>query len=574
MRHLKFFITSLVIFLVVSSAVIVAQDSGLSITCDDGTNFTNGVEFIVNGLDTGVSYRATAIGLGNFDPIIALMSDDGTICVDNADTAASYSMNLPTTGLVPSSATSAQIEFSQSATSSSRSLIIGSQNSASGEFTLILEGLNVSRSDGAGDLVSVNISNSVAGSGIPLSAYMISVGDALDTLINNTDESGSPIYDDNGLPIGCDDAGDAGICWGAGSRSLLDSSFVSVVDGERNGGIYDSALVIPLTGGQRTVTFQMTTADQSIGDYLVVFHVGLGSGSGAGVKPTKVPLYQTPQATIEPPPSTPTPSAANNRGISVNDCPNGLVIENGVEIQAALTNPPNRNAKFTVTVIGIGDFDPVVAILDENARAAYCDNNNGNASQYRANLPTSGDVPPSNRSAQIEFRAFSDNKWLSIVVGDFNNRGGQFIVLLDGLTRVRGDEDYFAFSLWPRLVNSGVPATVYMMATSTDPWDPQIYWVENATNAPYIYDGQGEPVGCNDAGSNSCWGESFFLRQYFFSRPLNRQANGRAGDAMLSIDFKSPEAEAIIGDQGLVVLQMTSANRSYGPYALAFHLGM
>ncbi|NOG51547.1 MAG: hypothetical protein HND48_20570 [Chloroflexi bacterium] len=53
---------------------------GLSVTCPDGIAFNNGVEVVVN-MRPGFSYTATAIGIGDFDPIIAVSDENGNIPV-------------------------------------------------------------------------------------------------------------------------------------------------------------------------------------------------------------------------------------------------------------------------------------------------------------------------------------------------------------------------------------------------------------------------------------------------------------------------------------------------------------
>jgi hypothetical protein len=79
-----------------------AQSAGMSVTCDNGASFDNGVEVIVNQMRSGFTYTATAIGLNGFDPVLAVL-DANTgqgLCSDDESSASRYSANLPTTGLV------------------------------------------------------------------------------------------------------------------------------------------------------------------------------------------------------------------------------------------------------------------------------------------------------------------------------------------------------------------------------------------------------------------------------------------------------------------------------------------
>ena len=174
----------LVIFgfaLLIAPGVLLAQaPSGMTVTCDDGTSFDNGVEIVVSQMRSGFNYTATAIGINGFDPVLAVLdtSTGNGLCSDDDTSARRYDVNLPTTGNVPASNLSAQIVFSQNITNTFAdvSLVVGGYGNQSGEFVLILEGMAVTSGDGDGDMFKVNVTPGMVASGVPLSVYMITRG--------------------------------------------------------------------------------------------------------------------------------------------------------------------------------------------------------------------------------------------------------------------------------------------------------------------------------------------------------------------------------------------------------------
>jgi hypothetical protein len=253
---------------------------GLSVVCPNGISFTNGAELVVN-MRPGFKYTATAIGIGSFDPIIAVMDEDGTtLC--NDDGGAGYIANLPTTGAIGPSNLTAHMPFTYSGGELGNvSFIVGSVGSTAGEFLLLVEGLAVTRGDGsgegAGDPFVINVSPNLVASGIGQTAYMIAVTNALDTMITTVDRDGRILRLSDGTPITCDDAGSTSLCFG--ESASLSNYYVSRENGRSlAGGQYDSMLIIPsdtftMDGG--IVSFRFTSSgQQTVGDYVAAFHMG------------------------------------------------------------------------------------------------------------------------------------------------------------------------------------------------------------------------------------------------------------------------------------------------------------
>jgi hypothetical protein len=264
---------------------------GLSVTCDSGVTFDNGVEIIVNQMRAGFTYTATAIGLNGFDPVLAVLDAQGRgLCNDDDANAAAYSADLPSTGRVPPSQFASQINFSQTSGQNMAdvSLVVGGLGNTSGEFLLILEGMGVTNADGAGDPFSIRLTPGVIASGVPVTVYMISVTNQLDSYMFLADENLNVIRDDAGNDVRCDDGGNASLCWGTSQD--LTGRFVSRVTGQQLGGFgYDSMLALPTEGATPDLFYNLVMTSfnhETFGDYLVAFHIGIGAVTGGdGGKP-------------------------------------------------------------------------------------------------------------------------------------------------------------------------------------------------------------------------------------------------------------------------------------------------
>lgn len=258
--------------------------TGVNVTCPNNLTIENGVEMVIN-MRAGFSYTATAIGIGGFDPVIAVTDGTNVLCNDDNDDAQAYAVNLPTTGLVEGSPFSAQSPFSYTGSGfGDISVIVGSFDNRAGEFVLFIEGLAVTNADGsgegAGDPFSLNITPNVHLSGVPVTAYMISITDALDPLMTVVNDENTIIRFDNGDLFACDDAGSAGLCWGE-TVSLAGFGLNRGVRGALGGFGADAYMEVPTNlfglGPQESglITWRYTSYEQStFGDYVAVFHFG------------------------------------------------------------------------------------------------------------------------------------------------------------------------------------------------------------------------------------------------------------------------------------------------------------
>jgi hypothetical protein len=562
MKRIGLLLTLCLVALLCMAAPTVAQGgSGMSVTCDNGVTFDNGVEIIVNQMREGFTYTATAIGLNGFDPVLAALdSNRRGLCNDDNANAAAYSANLPSTGLVAPSPVASQINFSQTSGQNMAdvSLVVGGLGNTSGEFLLILEGMAVTDADGAGDAFSVHLTPGIISSGVPVTAYMISVTDQLDPLMFLGDENLHIVQDDSGADVYCDDGGDAELCWG--ESSSLSGMYISRTQGRQLGGFgLDSMLTLGTEGATPDLFYNlvMTSYQQStFGDYLVAFHMGIGDASTDGSKDTQA----------EPTPVPQQPIVSGALGMSVT-CDSGVTFDNGVEV---IINQMRAGFTYTATAIGINGFDPVLAVLGANGRG-LCNDDDANAAAYTANLPSTGLVPPSQLASQISFSQTSGQNMadVSLVVGGLGNTSGEFVLVLEGMavTNADGAGDPFSVHITPGVIGSGLPVTAYMI-TVTDQLDPLMFLGDEDLNI--VQDGSGADVYCDDGGDTQrCWGESSNLAGQYISRTQGRELGGFGFDAMLSL----PTAD-VTPDLFFNFVMTSYQQATFGDYLVAFHMGI
>jgi hypothetical protein len=261
------------------------QPAGLDFGGEWGYTVDCGSYTIQNGLDltivqqrSGSRYRVTALGINGFDPVLAVLDASGRgLCNDDEANAASYSASLPTTGLIQPSSTSSQVTFDNNSTSAFEDvkIVVGGYEGMAGEFIVIVEGMLASSADGVGDPFSLYVSPALMMSGVDPTAYMISVTTVFDPTIYMIDGDYNYIQDNAGNLVACDDAGNASLCFNTGFD--LSRSYVSRTQGNLPGGQYDA--MITLSPGDEWgyyYNYAMSSYGGTYGDYIAVFHLGIG----------------------------------------------------------------------------------------------------------------------------------------------------------------------------------------------------------------------------------------------------------------------------------------------------------
>ena len=537
---------------VVPMIVVGAQSdgTGVSVTCPDGTELTNGVEVIVN-MRPGFVVTATALGVGNFDPIMAVM-DRGVVrnCSDDSDDAANFSADLPTTGAVPGSNLNSQIRYSHSSNGfEDVSFIVGGFGGAEGEFLLLLEGMAVTELDGEGDPFTLRLTENMTGA--DSAVYMLAVNEALDPLLKLIDAEGTTIFS-------CDDAGDPDFCDDESAVSLA-SSYVSRTQNRQTpGGALDAMVTLPTStmtdmdfAGGLFFNFVMSSFElNTVGDYVVGFNVVIGdeSESVPEVEPTEAPAVAQSSGDV-----------VLGGGVDVS-CPGGTELTNGVEIVVNM----RPGFTYTATAVGIGGFDPVIAVLDQGVAVA-CEDDTEAAATYTVNLPTTGRVSSSGLNAQMPFsHSYSDLANISIVVAGFEGQAGEFVLLLEGMavTDFDGTGDPFAVKVTPNMVNADVDLSAYMLEVDS-----------GLDSLLRLTDAEGNVLAECDDGGSVCEEGTSDLSNATVSRTRSRTTTAASENAMLTLPTTQFTDLDFSSDLFLNFL-MTSFGGTQGEYVVGFHFGV
>ncbi len=253
-------------------------------------------------------------------------------------------------------------------------------------------------------------------------------------------------------------------------------------------------------------------------------------------------------------------------GVTVN-CDNGRTITNGIPITVVQMR---TGFTYTATAMGINGFDPVLAVVDASGNG-LCTDDTPEVASYTASLPTTGYIAGSATNAQITFSNNSGQPFadVTIIVGGYEDQGGEFIVLLEGMALTQADNigDPFTIQITPGMVASGVPLTVYQISV-TNVFDPLIATVDSEYNFVQLDDGS--YIACDDAGNpNACFGQSSDLSSSYITRSGNRQLPGGPLDAMLTFPL-SPE----FAGQYINFLMRSSSMETFGDYVVVFHAGI
>jgi S1-C subfamily serine protease len=272
----------------VQSTVIVLPQSpvgpfeNVALRC--GSEGATDSAFTVTALLAPGSYRATLIGMQQFDPLLAV---DGVCTPDNSaarEYVADFSRAGTGTGPVYGTARSTQIEFQVPATEQGASAVqftIGGQDGSAGEFIFILEGAKLSAQLNANPY-SIALTDSLASSEIALNAYMLGVSDNLDPALvaGQLGESAfNPFEFPAGSPIACGNAGSE--CWGD-NASLVDSSVVEAGANNYRGESADAMLSFDLytllSSGVNRIDLLATSSTPVVTrqEYLFVLTGGIG----------------------------------------------------------------------------------------------------------------------------------------------------------------------------------------------------------------------------------------------------------------------------------------------------------
>lgn len=250
-------------------------------------------------------------------------------------------------------------------------------------------------------------------------------------------------------------------------------------------------------------------------------------------------------------------------GVDV-DCGRGIMIDDGIEVTIVQMR---SGFSYTVTIIGLNGFSPLLGIITEFGTTA-CVNTPAAPAMFAVNLPSTGEVTDMTNSIQYTFSQNTGQNMadMRLIVGGMNGTFGEFLLILEGMAfnEFDGRGDPIAISATPRLLNSAVPMSVYMIG------------IPNALD-PYFFlydrDNPDNPgISCDDAGvTNLCLSGSFSLVGSYITRANQTRLSADRYDAMMSIPFSSLPNLDKSKTIPLIFLMASSNYASYGHYIFALH---
>lgn len=110
-------------------------------------------------------------------------------------------------------------------------------------------------------------------------------------------------------------------------------------------------------------------------------------------------------------------------------CDTGEEIRGGVQFSFININP---GFSYTVTAIGIDGFDPVIAV-ETQPGIGSCNDDAPDASRSVVSIPGEGRAIGDSLTAQVRFTSPRSGFPLNITVGSFNDEGGRFAMVIEGL---------------------------------------------------------------------------------------------------------------------------------------------
>lgn len=524
----------LCIFIVTIGLVHQVFAQGVEIDCGDDVIILDGVDIQFPNVDPSAEHTVTAIGIGEFDPILAVFNQQQNGgCNDDSTNASGYSLDLPTTEFVLPNPFNSQTTFSNS---NFMRTVIGEFDNLDGEVVLMVEGLTY---DGNPDLVNVIVTESMIQSGIPLTAYVIEAVEGLDLSLALVDDNGVPLLDDISEPVTCDDAGDNELCWGAHVPLL--ESFTNI----SNTIITDATAIspmlsVPLTADdvQSIVPFQVSysaTAEETLtGDYVFLLHYGVGELDVAdGIAS----------------------ASSSPLGTSLS-CDDQILVSNAIEV-----NIPRVDAQYTISLLGQEAVNPMLALMDSGADTGICHVLSSDADTMFAQLPLLEDFNPS--AANVRTPIITETA--RILTGLVDDASGDYLLVIDGLSiPPEGIPDVISVTVTSEMIESGLPVSAFMISDTLD-LDPQLALV--SADQEILSDSDDLPIVCTQTEDDeACWGTYEDMASAQIALGEDNFTIGISNDVMLQI----PLSEELVGTS--LNFMSSGVGETFGDYLFILHL--
>jgi hypothetical protein len=241
-------------------------------------------------------------------------------------------------------------------------------------------------------------------------------------------------------------------------------------------------------------------------------------------------------------------------------------IDNAVEFIVGDMAPGYR---YQATVVGLGNYDPVIGVRSvDNMDTELCSQDDAAAARASVDLPGLY-APASSNSASVVFsHSENQNMNISIVVGDYDSRDGEFALILEGMAITSDDFDVFAVAADQQVINNGL-LNIYMIGMNDD-IDPRMTLVDVGASEDDIQiwtDDEGNEIFCDDAGDDeNCWGQMDSLDESNVTLAGGRRVTADNFDSgfRFSLDGMNPQTFYFFTD---------AYRNTTGDYILVFRVG-
>lgn len=266
-------VLSLTALMLLFGAIGMALAQDPQYVCANGTNFNNAV-ILYGTLEPG-AYTVNALGLNGFDPKLAVVDEDTGAeyaCVDDSQSAATFTATLPTTGTITPSPLNAQAVLNFKNEPVNVVFYVAGFADGYGDSLLVIEGLSISGSEpNGGDIFSLYVTPFMTPSETTITAYMIGSDDLIDPVMDMVDAD-LVVFDFGDGPLTCDNSGRSR-CYG-NAVSLLGSSINAAAGDDFDAYINLPWNIVGLEADEDGYLNYLFRSFGSGGAYIAAFHFG------------------------------------------------------------------------------------------------------------------------------------------------------------------------------------------------------------------------------------------------------------------------------------------------------------
>jgi hypothetical protein len=242
------------------------EDGAYQLTCDDQVIWSKGIPLTFPDMPQDTLYTITAIGNVGYDPVLALVDENGTgVCADDTPLASTYQLNLPT-WQIPPQTTGAQLIIE----SPNQRVFVGGKEGVGGDVFVLIEGMSMSNMPL--QRLQIETTKGMVDASSYVTTVMIAETSDLDPLLSWLNDAGEVNTDIQGASVTCDNAGIPESCYGE-SVSLRGSTIALAQERVLPLDSVDAQLNLPIypdMGGQVLNIVMQKVGESDAGFVLVV----------------------------------------------------------------------------------------------------------------------------------------------------------------------------------------------------------------------------------------------------------------------------------------------------------------